>query len=118
MSKSKTAHSDFRGYAAPDVQSSKIKHNNSVTDICQENPRQTFLILMCIFSSFTFEPRCNPNEPKSAIHVRPYKPLDFIYDMFSFRHFFILPNSLCTENELRHLVIYVTKKIPSKSRGI
>ena len=55
---------------------------------------------------------------ESIIHIRPFKPIDFIHDMFSFHHFFVLPNLFSKEYHLCYLVFYVTKQIPWQSRGI
>ena len=83
-----------------------------------------FLILMCILFSFFIyiallcEPSYNQGEPKVS-HMRLYIPNDFMHDIFSFKWFLIFAVNLhFTENNLRNLAIYVTKRIPSNSTGI
>ena len=42
----------FAVYEAPDVQSTKFKHESSVTDICHENPDNIFVFFLVIFAIF------------------------------------------------------------------
>ena len=73
----------FMVYNAPDVQLTRMKYNNSATEICHEIPWQPFLIQIRILSTFTLL-YCNPDALSSILYIRLYVPIDFMHDIFSF----------------------------------
>ena len=74
------------------LQSTKIKHNSCVTNICHEspwpfNPDVEFFV---IYVTVLCKPYCPLNGPKSFIHIRLFVPVDFVRNTFSFHYFLIL----------------------------
>ena len=97
----------FMVYEVPDMQSTKIKHNNSLMDICLETPRQHFDPAWCVF--FRHSCYCTLWAKLSYRWTEKYT-YRFVYQ--SNLYIICFPSNISSFLPNSCFVIYVTKIFP------
>ena len=109
-------------YKAPDVQLTKIENKRSAKEICHEIDDKPFdpdsYLFFVIYVTLLGEQSFNPDAVSSILHTRLYVQVDVMHDIFTFIIILCLSRFFLPKKHLRYHVIYVTKKIPCKTRGV